>query len=106
MESKQNPPSRDEWERLPVFIQMLVAGKICYYASLPRLHGILYRIDLWLFPPLAFFAAYKAMLRFVPVHPISKMTVLTSAFTSAAYALFLLRPPKRMRLAHWIKQNG
>ena len=102
MERKQRPPNLDDWEKLPFFIQFLIAGKICYHAILPRVLNFLYRVDLWLFPPLVFYSAFKSSTYLIPAaHTMALMAVLSISFMATTLSLFLLRPPKRLH-AHWV----
>ena len=66
--------------------------------------NFLYRVDLWFFPLLAFIANFYWMSSFIPEHPITQLTVITSSFSSAALTLFLIRPPKKVFPAHWIRE--
>ncbi|MEW6403377.1 MAG: hypothetical protein AB1649_16395, partial [Chloroflexota bacterium] len=61
----------------------------------------LYRLDLWLFPPLAFLGTFKATLRLIPTHPIAFYAIMATSFMAATLTLFLIRPPKKVT-AHWI----
>lgn len=62
----------------------------------------LYRVDLWLFPPLSFSSSYLALSRFFPHHPIRLFALLASSFMASTLTLLMLRPPKRVYVAHWI----
>jgi hypothetical protein len=63
------------------------------------------RVDLWLFPPAAFIACYKAISLIVPAqHPMAFITILGTSFMGATLTLLLIRPPKK-RTAHWINQG-
>jgi hypothetical protein len=53
-------------------------------------------IDLWVFPSLAFIAAFRLADRFVPSsHPMDHLTVLNVALGAATLTLMLLRPVGR-----------
>ena len=95
---KTPPPNENDWDHLPIDIQLYIAARIFLAVDLP---SILYRVDLWFFPPLAFFATYNLALRYFPPHPITTCAILATAFMAATLTLFLLRPPKRMH-AHWV----
>ena len=69
-----------------------------------NLLSILYRIDLWLLPPLSFFATYKAISHVIPTHPIAFYAIMSSSFMAATLTLFLIRPVSK-KSAHWIKEN-
>lgn len=61
------------------------------------------RVDLWLFPPVAFFADFFWMKRIFPAHPITEVAILSTAFMAMTLTLFLLRPRKWKRTAHWVR---
>ena len=65
----------------------------------------LYYFELFIFPPLAFLADYFWMKRIFPIHPISELAILSTAFMAMTLTLFLLRPRKWKwkRTAHWVK---
>lgn len=76
-------------------------GEIIYF--LIRSIDLMYRTDLWLFPPLAFFSAYLAANNNFPDHPIKIFAVLACSFMFATLTLFLIRPRRWRRSAHWLK---
>lgn len=70
-----------------------------------QLLKLLYRVDLWLFPPLAFLSTFLATSKYFPSHQIKLFAVLSTAFMFSTLTLFLLRPRKWKwkRIAHWVK---
>ena len=77
------------WQRRWLRIQ----GDAGYAVS--RLHRVLVRTDLWLFPPVAFLATYRAMSRLAPPHPMAELGILTASVNAATLVLLLIRPPRR-----------
>lgn len=63
----------------------------------------LYRVDLWLFPPLVFYSTYLLTSNNFPPHPIKIFAILSTAFMFATLTLFLLRPRKLVRIFRWVK---
>jgi hypothetical protein len=63
-------------------------------------------VDLWLLPPLAFVSTYLVASKYFPSHPIKIFAVLSTAFMFSTLNLFLLRPRKWKKTAHWVKANG
>jgi hypothetical protein len=59
--------------------------------------------ELFVFPPLAFYSTYLLTSNNFPPHPIKIFAVLSTAFMFATLTLFLLRPRKWRRIAHWVK---
>jgi hypothetical protein len=68
-----------------------------------KITKLIYRVDLWLLPPLAFYSTFITAQRFFPPHPISDVAVLSTAFMAMTLTLFLIRPRKWKRIAHWVK---
>lgn len=81
------------WQRKWLRIQ----GEVVYVFMV--FIGLLYRVDLWLFPPAAFFATYNLAIQNFPDHPIKMIAVLSTAFMCAALVLMIIRP----RNINWIK---
>jgi hypothetical protein len=101
------PPNPKEWNSLPISTQVYIVWQLFKKAHLPVLKTTilkyLIRIDLWLFPPLAFIACYKAVsLLFPSNHPMTYLAIPGTAIMFTAFAMLLLRPPQK-RIAHWIK---
>lgn len=92
-------PHLKPWQRKWLRIQ----GEVIYGFMI--FINILYRMDLWLFPPLAFFSAYIITSKYFPPHPIKIFAVLSTAFMFSTLNLFLLRPRKWKRIVHWVKAN-
>ena len=90
-------PHLTPWQRKWLRIQ----GEVIYVAV--RLMKFFYRVDLWLFPPLAFISTYLVTSKYFPAHPIKIFAVLSTAFMFLTLTLFLIRPRKWKRTAHWIK---
>jgi amino acid permease len=63
----------------------------------------LYYFELFIFPPLAFLSTFLTTSKYFPSHPIKIFAVLSTSFMFATLALFLLRPRKWKRTAHWVK---
>jgi len=101
MEQKQNtPPSHNDWKLLPLPIKLYIGWIIFRSTQWKNIENIfvkrIRRIDLWLFPPLAFFGAYKSMLQVVPLgHPMGMNTVLASSFMCAVLVQLIIRPAKK-----------
>lgn len=58
--------------------------------------NILHRIDLWLFPPLGFYACYNAISLLFPTnHPMTSIAIPGTAFMFTTLAILLLRRPKK-----------
>lgn len=92
MKSRPNPPDPDQWASLPVLVQLYIVSRVWWTLFALR---SMRRVDLWVYPPLAFFSAFKAMSRFVPEeHPMALVTVLSTSFMAATLALFILRPAR------------
>jgi hypothetical protein len=100
---KTPPPNQNEWERAPIDIKLYIALRLFLAIIYPSIEKIalqvLHRVDLWLFPPAAFFAAYNLAIRNFPDHPIKMIAVLSTAFMCAALVLMIIRP----RNIKWIK---
>lgn len=100
MEKKQNtPPSLDDWNLLPLPIKLYIGWIIFKSVHWIKIEEVfikrIRRIDLWLFPPLAFYGAYKSMMQIVPMdHPMALVTVLGSCFMSAVLVQLVVRPRK------------
>lgn len=90
-------PHLKPWQRKWLRLQ----GEVIYVFVI-FLHFI-YRVDLWLFPPLAFISTYIVTTKYFPEHPVKLYAVLSTAFMFSTLTLFLIRPPKR-RQYHWIKE--
>ena len=90
-------PYLNPWQRKWLLIQCEVV-----YAAV-KIIKLIYRVDLWLLPPLAFYSTYITAQRNFPAHPISDMAVLSTAFMAMTLTLFLIRPRKWMRVAHWVR---
>lgn len=63
----------------------------------------LYYCELFIFPPLAFSSTFLATSKYFPPHPIRIFAVLSTAFMFSTLTLFLLRPRKWKRTAHWVR---
>ena len=72
-------------------------------ALFPAAINWLYYRELYIFPPVAFIADYTWMSRIFPPHPVSEMAILSTAFMSMTLTLFMLRPRKWKKTAHWVK---
>lgn len=73
-------------------------GEVVYL--LVTIANVVLRVDLWLFPPTAFFAAYNLAIQNFPDHPIKMIAVLSTAFMFAVLVLMIIRP---RRTIHWVK---
>lgn len=63
-----------------------------------KMLNVLRRVDLWLFPPLAFVSSYKAISQIIPAqHPMAFNAVMTTSFMCATLTLLLLRPLNKSR---------
>lgn len=104
---KSNPPSQDDWQKLPLDMHLYIVLRLFIAVQLSHLAQItvnfLSRIDLWLFPPLAFISTYFATTNHFPSHPIKIYVVLSCAFMFATLTLFLIRPKRRKLQVHWVK---
>lgn len=80
------------WQRKWLRIQ----GEVVYIVI--SFVNTIYRVDLWLFPPAAFFAAYNLASQHFPYHPVKMIAVLSTASMLAALVLLILRPRRRR---HW-----
>lgn len=61
-----------------------------------KMLNILRRVDLWLFPPLAFISSYKAISQIIPAqHPMAFNTIMATSFMCATLTLLLLRPQNK-----------
>jgi hypothetical protein len=87
-------------------VQIYINLRIFFSIKLPRAGEIilnfLNRVDLWLFPPLAFYSTYLVTTRYFPDHLIKFIAIMATSFMAATLTLFLIRPPKR-RPVHWVK---
>ena len=107
MEMKKNDQLKtmhELWGRLKPWQRkwLRIQGEVVYgYVLFMKL---LVRIDLWFFPPLAFFASYNLAVQNFPEHPARMIAVLCTSFMCAALTLLLIRPARRTR-AHWIKHD-
>jgi hypothetical protein len=104
MTQKHNPPpSHEDWNFLPLPVQVYLVWHVFFKAHLPKTNNAILkyikRVDLWLFPPAAFIACYKAISQIIPAqHPMAYITNLGTSFMSATLTLLLLRPRcKRFR---------
>lgn len=95
---KPNLLESETWSQLPLHIQLYIVWLIFKSAHWPYLadQGLkrIYRVDLWLFPPLAFISTYIATLRYFPAHIMKEEAVLATSFMAMTLTLFLIRPPK------------
>lgn len=100
---KTPPPNPNEWDRAPIDIKLYIALRLFIAIIHPPIEKfallVLHRVDLWLFPPAAFFAAYNLAIQNFPDHPIKMIAVLSTAFMCAALVLMIIRP----RRIHWVK---
>lgn len=90
-------PHLKPWQRKWLRIQCEVIYGIV------KIIDLIYRVDLWLLPPLAFYSTYITAQRNFPAHPISEMAVLSTAFMAMTLTLFLIRPRKWLRIVRWVK---
>lgn len=106
---KSKLPSPDDWKKIPLDMQLYIVLRLFIAVQLPQISESivkhLRRIDLWLFPPLAFISTYFATTNHFPQHPIKIIVVLSCAFMFATLTLFLIRP-KRRKNFHWVKNNN
>lgn len=91
---------RKVWSQLnPVQRKWLrIQGEAVYYFVL--ITNFIYRIDLWFFPPAAFFSSYNIAIQNYPDHPIKMIAVLSTAFMCAAFTLLVIRPKRK---PHWVR---
>lgn len=92
---------RDIWPHLNKCQRKWLRFQGEFFYVLANVLDFLYRVDLWLFPPLAFIGNYFAMLKLFPPHPMKYIAILASSFMSATLTLFILHPPKRLQY-HWV----
>jgi hypothetical protein len=106
-QQKIPPPSQNEWHRIPFDIKIYIALRLFIAVEWTilseKILKFLYRVDLWLFPPLAFISTYIMTSKYFPPHTIKTFAVLSTAFMFSTLTLFLIRPPKRKQF-HWIKE--
>ncbi len=109
MSQKPNPPSYKEWKNLPIETKLYI-GWITFKSTQwkkieKKITEKIQRVDLWLFPPLAFIGCYKAISQIIPSeHPMAFNTTMATGLMCATLTLFILRP-KSKKLAHWINQE-
>ena len=82
-------PYLTPWQRKWLRIQ----GEVAY--GITTVNRWLSRADLWLFPPLAFFAVYRVMSRFIPPHPLAPLAIIGTSFNAATLTLLVIRPPRK-----------
>lgn len=106
--TKTPPPNKSDWNCLPIEVRIYIFLRLYAATKLPHLKNrivdFLYRVDLWLFPPLAFASAYLVASKYFPPHPMIMFAILATSFMFSALVLFIIRPPKRRRF-HWVKIN-
>lgn len=104
---KPAPPNQNEWQRLPIDVKLYVVLRIFIAVIYPQLEKaamtIISRVDFWLFPSAAFFAAYNLAIHNIPDHPIKTLVVLGTATMCASFVLLVIRPRRRV---HWVKSHG
>ena len=106
MEQNLNkPPKPENWNSLPIPIKIYIGWIIFRSVHWTKIEKILVeniqRIDIWLFPPLAFFGAYKSMIKIVPEgHPMALVTVLGTCFMCVVLVQLIVRPRK---IFSWIR---
>jgi hypothetical protein len=89
---KIRPPSENEWEKLPIDVQIYIDIVIFLVVDLPKL---LWRVDLWLFPPAIFYLTFTLSKENVPAdHPMAIWAILAISFMATTLTLFMLRRPK------------
>lgn len=93
---KQNLQSLSEND---LFIVLQRARRVRFQR---RTLNIIKRVDLWLFPSMAFASNYHVLTNFFPGHPVKLFAILASSFMSATLTLFIIRPPKRRSPGHWV----
>jgi hypothetical protein len=82
-------PYLTPWQRKWLRMQ----GEVGY--AITRVDKWLSRADLWLFPPLAFFAVYRLMSRSIPPHPLAPLAMIGTSFNAATLTLLLIRPSRK-----------
>lgn len=83
------------WQRKWLRIQ----GEVVYLFVISM--KVLHRVDLWLFPPAAFYGAYNLAAQQFPPHPMKLIAVLSTAFMFSAFVLLVIRPVRRK--IHWVR---
>lgn len=101
---KPIPPSQNEWQRLPFDVKLFVVLNIFIAVIYPQLEKtamiIFRRVDLWLFPPASFLAAYNLAIQNIPDHPIKMVVVFGTATMCASFVMLVIRPRRRL---HWVR---
>lgn len=101
---KLAPPNQNEWQRLPIDVKLYVVLRIFIAVIYPQLEKavmtIINRVDFWLFPSAAFFAAYNLATQNIPDHPIKTVVVFGTATMCASFVLLIIRPRRRL---HWVR---
>jgi hypothetical protein len=93
MNRNAEPPRPDDWECLPLWLQLCLVIRVWHVLPAGR---FLRWVDRWFFPSLCFISAFGAASRYVPPgHPIATMTVLAISFMAATLALMALVPVER-----------
>lgn len=105
---KSKPPSHNDWQKIPLDMQLYIVLRLFIAIQLSHLAQItlkyLSRIDLWLFPPLAFISTYITTNNHFPTHPMKIHAVLSCAFMFATLTLLLIRPKQRKQV-HWVRDE-
>jgi hypothetical protein len=100
MSQKQNQLSRKEWKSLSLQTRIRIVWIIFSDATLKQIEYQLLkwskRVDLWLFPPVGFWASYGAISKIIPAeHPMAFYAKMATSFMFATLTLFLLRPKNK-----------
>lgn len=62
-----------------------------------KMLGVLRRVDLWLFPPLAFVSSYKAISQIIPAqHPMAFNAIMATSFMCTVLTILILRPIRKL----------
>ncbi len=83
------------WRRLAPWQRRWLRLQGDYAYMLTKFERVLRRIDLWLLPPLAFYAVYRLMAHAVPAHPMADIVVAATAVNAAALTVLIIRPSKK-----------
>lgn len=103
---KPAPPNQNEWQRLPIDVKLYVVLRIFIAVIYPQLEKavttIFRRVDIWLFPPAAFFSTYNLAIQNIPDHPIKTVVVFGTATMCASWVMLVIRPRRRL---HWVNSH-
>jgi hypothetical protein len=88
-----------------LLVVLFLCGRRSFHQHAIRFFKWAYYRELYFFPPLVFLGSYLSLLRVFPPHPIQLFALLASSFMFTTLTILMLRPPKRVYLAHWVRLN-